>query len=152
VRPGPSPGGAFRIDRDGGWRHDGVEVTHPGVLRNLFENLRADGDTHYLAVGPARIPVSVDDAPFVVVRIEADPGTAAVRAHLSDGSVEPLAIESLDVDAQAVPRCRVKGGRFRARLSVAAWLQLTALAEAALESGEPVLRLGERSVPLGGHP
>ena len=27
----------------GAWRHDGVEVTHPGVLRNLYANLRAEG-------------------------------------------------------------------------------------------------------------
>jgi hypothetical protein len=56
------PPGTFRIDREGVWRHEGQEVTHPGVLRNLYANLRAEGGAHYLQVGPARIPVEVADA------------------------------------------------------------------------------------------
>ena len=71
----------FRIDREGAWRHDGVEVTHPGVLRNLYANLRADGRGHHLQVGPLRVPVHVDDAPFVVVRAET--GAAAGRPSRS---------------------------------------------------------------------
>ena len=47
-----------------------VEVTHPGVLRNLYANLRVDGTGHYLQAGPFRVPVQVDDAPFVVVRAQ----------------------------------------------------------------------------------
>jgi hypothetical protein len=46
--PDTSLSGAFRIDREGLWHHEGVEVTHPGVLRNLYANLRADGETHHL--------------------------------------------------------------------------------------------------------
>ena len=46
-------------------------MTHPGILANLRENLRVDDDGHYLQVGPARVPVEVEDAPFVVVRVEA---------------------------------------------------------------------------------
>jgi hypothetical protein len=64
----PALSGAFRIDRDGAWRHEGVEVTHPGVLRNLFANLRSDGEDYYLQVGSRRVPVQVDDTAFVVVR------------------------------------------------------------------------------------
>ena len=35
---GAIPPGTFRLDRDGVWRHEGIEVTHPGVLRNLYEH------------------------------------------------------------------------------------------------------------------
>jgi len=146
--PWTLPPGTFRIDRDGAWRHEGLEVTHPGVLRNLFDNLRATGDDHYLAVGPGRIPVTVDDTPFVVVRVEPGPDRARPRAHLTDGSVEPLDIDTLQVDAAAVPRCRVKGRRFRARLSIAAWLQLASMGEAEPGSAEVVLVLGDRRVRL----
>src|SRR5262249_60269906 len=75
VSAGPTPGsftlppGTFRIDRDGVWRHEGHEVTHPGVLRNLYANLRVDAAGHFLQVGPARIAVEVDDAPFVATRV-----------------------------------------------------------------------------------
>ena len=140
--------GAFRIDRDGAWRHEGVEVTHPGVLRNLYLNLREDGETYYLEVGPMRVPVQVDDAPFVVVRAEPGPGPGTVEAHLNDGSREPIDADTLVLDRHGVPYCRVKNARFRARLSVAAWLQLAALVEADPRSGEPVLVMGSRRFPL----
>jgi hypothetical protein len=53
----PGRSGAFRIDREGAWRHEGVEVTHPGVLRTLYLNLREDGEGYYLQAGPLRVPV-----------------------------------------------------------------------------------------------
>jgi hypothetical protein len=144
---GAIPPGTFRLDRDGVWRHEGIEVTHPGVLRNLYENLRAEGDRHYLQVGPARIPVELEDAPFVVVRLETA-ADGAVAGHLSDGTREAIDPETLVLDAAGVPYCRVKGGRFRARLSLPAWLQLAAHVESDPRAGGPVLALGPRRVPL----
>ena len=140
--------GAFRIDRDGAWHHEGVEVTHPGVLRNLYQNLREDGETYHLEVGPMRVPVQVDDAPFIVVRTEPESDRGTAEAHLSDGSREQIDADTLALDQHGVPYCRVKNGRFRARLSVAAWLQLAATVEADPRSGEPVLVLGRRRFPL----
>ncbi len=144
----PGLAGAFRIDREGAWRHDGVEVTHPGVLRNLYANLRADGEGYHLQAGPLRVPVHVDDAPFVVVRAEtgAEPGT--IEIHLNDGSQETLDAGTLVLDPRDVPYCRVKGGGFRARLSIAAWLQLAERIETDPESGAPALVLGARRIPL----
>ena len=145
----PGLAGVFRIDREGAWRHDGVEVTHPGVLRNLYANLRAEGESHHLQAGPVRVPVHVDDAPFVVVRAEAGSEPSVIELHLSDGSREPLDAGTLVVDSRGVPYCRVKGGGFRARLSVAAWLQLATRIETDPGSGAAVLRLGDRRIPLG---
>ena len=140
----PGLSGAFRIDREGVWRHEGVEVTHPGVLRNLYANLRADGEGYYLQAGPLRVPVLVDDAPFIVVRAEAGADLASLEVHLSDGSQEPLDAGTLVLDGRSIPYCRVKGGQFRARLSVAAWLQLAERVEADPGSEEPTLVLGAR--------
>ena len=154
--PGPGavgdPGlsGAFRIDREGAWWHEGVEVTHPGVLQNLYANLRADGESHHLQAGPLRIPVRVDDAPFVVVRAEPGPDPDTIEVHLSDGSQEPLEAGSLVLDRRGIPYCRVKGGRFRARFSVSAWLQLAEKVEVDPGSGEPALVLGGRRFVLRG--
>ena len=143
----PGLSGAFRIDREGAWRHEEVEVTHPGVLRNLYANLRVDSTGHYLQAGPFRVPVEVDDAPFVVVRAKTD-DPRAVQIHLSDGSRETLDPETLSLDGRSIPHCRVKGGHFRARFSVAAWLQLAGKVETDSTSGAPVLVVGDRRVPL----
>jgi hypothetical protein len=144
----PGPSGAFRIDRDGAWRHEGVEVTHPGVLRNLFANLRAEGDTYHLQTGPWRTPVQVDDTPYVVVRTAPGATPGSIDAYLSDGDQEPLDVESLVLDRRGTPYCRVKGGRFRARLSVAAWLQLAEKIDLDPVSGAHVLTLGDRRIVL----
>jgi hypothetical protein len=140
--------GAFRIDREGAWHHEDVEVTHPGVLRNLYANLRVEGARHHLQVGPYRVPVEVADTPFVVVRAETDVEAGTVEAHLSDGSAERLEVDTIRLDDTGVPYCRVKEGRFSARLSVAAWLQLAAGVEPDPASGEPVLTLGDRRIAL----
>ncbi|MBI2879417.1 MAG: DUF1285 domain-containing protein [Candidatus Rokubacteria bacterium] len=143
------PAGAFRIDRDGVWLHEGREVTHPGVLQNLFANLARDADGHCLRLGPRRIPVEVDDTPFVVVRLEI-PEIQADRIEpitlvLSDGSREPLDPRSLWIGPGNVPYCRVKGGTFEARVSLPAWLQLAERIEEDA-AGEPVLVLGRERV------
>jgi hypothetical protein len=146
------PPGTFRIDREGAWRHEGQEVTHPGVLRNLYANLHADATGHFLQVGPARIPVAVDDAPFVIHRVETRSGPEdaadSLSLHLTDGTHEPLDPATVRLDRHRVPYCRVKAGRFLARFSVAAWLQLAAFAEEEPGTGRPVLVLGARRVPL----
>jgi hypothetical protein len=146
------PAGTFRIDREGAWRHEGLEVTHPGVLRNLYANLRVEGDSHFLQVGPARIPVDVEDAPFVVTRIEVRdaPGDMLERlwGHLSDGSLEPLALESFWIGRRDTPYCRVKAGRFTARLSIAAWLQMVPFVDEGPRTGETTLVVGGQRVVL----
>ena len=152
--PGPFalPPGTFRIDRDGAWRHEGQEVTHPGVLRNLYANLRVDARGHYLQVGPARIAVELEDAPFVVTRVElagasGDP-TESMRIHLTDGTVEALDPAAIWLGPRDAPYVRVKGGRFHARLSVAAWLQLARFLEEEPGTGQPCLVIGPRRLPL----
>jgi len=150
------PEGAFRIDRDGVWLHEGREVTHPGILQNLFANLACDADGHCLRLGPRRIPVEVDDTPFVVVRIES-PGIQSdsresLNLILSDGSREPLDPRSLWLGPGDVPYCRVKGGAFAARLSLPAWLEL---AERLVEDeggGGPILVLGRERLRLPRRP
>ena len=146
----PGLSGAIRIDRDGVWHHEGVEVTHPGILRNLYANLRADGETYHLQTGPFRVPVDVADAPFVVVRAEVDRGGGTVEIHLTDGTRERLQPDTLHLDGQGVPRCRVKGGQFPARLSLAAWLQLAPMVEPDPGSGHAILVLADRRFVLRG--
>jgi hypothetical protein len=129
----------LRIDRDGVWFHDDAEVTHEGILANLRANLHVDERGHYLQVGPARVPVEVADTPFVVERVEIEGD--GLTATLNDLTREPVALDTLRVDGQGVPRCRVKGGRFAARFARAATYQLLQHVDAA---AGPALVLGGR--------
>ncbi|HUP35932.1 MAG TPA: DUF2946 family protein [Candidatus Limnocylindria bacterium] len=138
----------LRIDRDGVWFHDDAEVTHPGIIANLRENLRVDERGHYLQIGPARVPVEVEDAPYVVERVEVQ--GEGLAATLNDLTREPVALDTLRVDERGIPRCRVKEGRFAARLSRAATHQLLHHAQLDEGTGRSSLVLGGRRVPVPG--
>jgi hypothetical protein len=122
---GVPPGFALprlRIGRDGTWYDSDEEVTHPGIVANLWSNLRIDDRGHHLQVGPIRVPVEIDDVPFVVQRAERR--GEALELTLIDGSRELLDPAGLQLGAGEVPYCRVKGGRFEARFDRAATYQL----------------------------
>jgi uncharacterized protein len=147
MSPSPTPDPStwtlpkLRIDRDGNWFHDDAEVTHPGIIANLRDNLQVDERGHYLQIGPARVPVEVDDAPYVVERVEALGD--GLTATLNDLTREPVALDTLRVDERGIPRCRVREGRFDARLSRAATYQL-------LQHVQPDEGTGRSSLVLGG--
>ena len=137
----------LRIDRDGGWLHEGEEVSHEGVLASLREGLQVDAGGHFLQIGPVRVPVEVEDAPFAVVRFEPDGNCFAL--WLNDGSREALDPASLRLREGDVPYCRVKAGRFEARFSRAAAWQLLQHVEALPEGGPPALVVGGVRYALG---
>ena len=116
----------LRIDVDGEWFDDDVQVTHPGILANLRGNLRRDAQGYFIQTR-VRIPVRVDDVPWVVIRLE----RRGDRFHvlLNDGTGELEDAASVRDAAGGVPYCPVKDGAFEARLSRAATFQLWAVAE-----------------------
>jgi len=138
----------LRIDRDGAWFHEDEEVTHEGILANLRSNLQVDAQGHYLQVGPARVPVEVEDAPFVVLRVEREGDGLTIT--LNDLSREPLAPDTLRFSARGVPYCRVKNTRFEARLSRAAAYQLLQHVKSDAEGARAILVLDAARYELPG--
>ena len=135
----------LRIDRDGDWYDEGVQVTHPGILANLRGNLKKDAGGFFIQTR-VRIPVRVDDAPWVVTRIERRGD--ALHAILNDGTEERVDPATVRLGAGDAPYCTVKGGAFEARFSRAAAFQLLALADYDEASGRGALKLGGREYPL----
>jgi hypothetical protein len=137
----------LRIDRDGEWFHEGEEICHEGILGSLRQGLQVDAAGHFLQIGPVRVPVEVEDAPFAVVRFEAEGNGFAL--WLNDGSREALEPGSLRLREGDVPYCRVKGGRFDARFSRAAAWQLLQRVKEQPGGGPPTLAVGGRGYALG---
>lgn len=135
----------LRIDRDGDWYDDDVLITHPGLLANLRGNLRRDARGYFIQTR-VRIPVEVEDRPWVVVR--AEPRGERLRVVLNDGTEEEVDPGAVRLGPGDVPYCPVKQGAFEARLSRAAAFQLLALADYDERTGRGTLRLGGRRVPL----
>jgi hypothetical protein len=135
----------LRVDIDGDWYDDDVQVTHPGILANLRTNIRKDAVGYFIQTR-VRIPVQVDDVPWVVTRVE--PRAGRLHAILNDASEEDVDPGTIRLSRDGVPYCAVKGGAFEARLSRAAAFQLFALADYDEGSGRGVLRLGGPDVVL----
>jgi hypothetical protein len=132
----------LRIDRDGDWYDDDVEITHPGILANLRAGLRRDAAGHFIQTR-VRIPVEVEDAPFVVTRVKRV--GEALRAWLNDGTEFTLDPATIQIGADDVPRATVKDGALVARFSRAAAFQLLALTDLDEGGRREVLRLGGRA-------
>jgi hypothetical protein len=136
---------ALRIDAEGDWFDGDQPITHAGILANLRANLRRDAEGYFIQTR-VRIPVAVDDAPFLVVRIERRGD--ALHAFLSDSTDERVDPGTLRLGPGDVPYCAVKAGAFEARLARAAAYQLLSLADYDPLTGRGALRLGGRSYPL----
>jgi uncharacterized protein len=135
----------LRIDRDGEWYDEGVQITHAGVLANLRGNLRRDADGYFIQTR-VRIPVRVDDVPWVITRVER--AGNGLRAWVNDGSEEVLDPATLRIGAGDAPYAAVKGGAFEARFDRAAAWQLLQLAEYDEASGAGTLKLPGGDWPL----
>ena len=135
----------LRVDVEGEWWDDDVQITHHGVLANLRGNLKKDREGYFIQTR-VRIPVEVADAPFVVTRIERR--SESLHGWLNDGSEQPIDPATLRLGAGDIPYCAVKGGAFHARLSRAATFQLLALAQYDEPSGHGSLHLGGRDYAL----
>jgi len=135
----------LRVDVDGDWFDDDVAITHAGILANLRSLLKRDVEGYFIQTR-VRIPVEVDDVPFVVTRIERR--GESLHAFLSDGTEADVDPSTLRVGPDDVPYCAVKGGAFEARLSRAAAFQLLSLADYDEGTGRGALRLGGRDYPL----
>jgi uncharacterized protein len=135
----------LRIDVEGEWYDDDVQVTHPGVLANLRANLRRDSQGYFIQTR-VRIPVEVDDVPWVISRIEVRGDR--LHAYLNDGTEDDIDAATVRLGAGDVPYCPVKGGAFEARLSRAATFQLLALANYDERTGVGHLKVAGREYPL----
>ena len=135
----------LRIDRDGDWYDDDVQITHAGILANLRATLRRDADGYFIQTR-VRIPVEVEDVPWVITRLEHRDG--ALRAQVNDGSEETIDPASLRLGPRNVPYAAVKGGSFEARLGRAAAFQLLALADYDEGTERGTLRVGGREHTL----
>jgi uncharacterized protein len=135
----------LRVDVDGDWLDDDVAITHAGILANLRSLLKRDAQGYFIQTR-VRIPVEVEDVPFVVSRIERR--GEILHAFLNDGTEAGVDPASLRVGSDDVPYCAVKGGAFEARLSRAAAFQLLAMADYDEATGRGALRLGGREYPL----
>jgi hypothetical protein len=116
------------IDKDGKWFHNGAEMINRGIVLDFYSHLTIDDSGIYIIKrGNETCYVEVEDAPFIVTRVDfagADGKVERVRLSLIDETHETLEPETLIIGEGNILYCTIKQGLFRARFSRAAYYQL----------------------------
>ena len=61
----------LRIRRDGTWVHEGAPMTRARLVRLFSTILRREGDDFFLVTPAEKVRITVEDAPFVAVALDA---------------------------------------------------------------------------------
>lgn len=108
----------FKIDKEGVWYHEGVEITHERTYCYLNSLLQCDNHgVYYIEAEGNKWYVEVEDTPFIIVGIKLVQDNMGFIIKLNDATEEFLNPESLIIGKDNIPYCRVKNGRFEARFN-----------------------------------
>ncbi len=117
--------GKISFRRDGNWYSDDDRIDNPRIALLFSKSIRQNPDgSFYLQVAEERASITVEDTPYVVTTID-DDGHGGFIVVTNDGEREPLDPATLEVGAENVLYCRVKGGQFRARFLRSAYYHLS---------------------------
>ncbi|HET8647099.1 MAG TPA: hypothetical protein VFO85_16500 [Vicinamibacteria bacterium] len=137
----------LRVCPDGSWRVGEYHVIHPPSLRYFKSHLITENGGAYIVDGTQRMPVDVEGPAFRVVTLVLDADKEEARAVLDDGSVEPLTDGALGMNRESGQfECRVREGRFRARLGRGPHQVLLQHMEE--DAGGFFLRIGDRRIAV----
>ncbi len=138
--------GEIRLDREGRWFHRGEPFTNRKLVDLFNRSVRPlEGGGFVIQVGREIYPIHVEDTAYFVHAIDLTQSPAVIE--LSDGTSEPLALETLVYDDRGGFYCLVKSGRYRARFRRNLW---HALLDRIVERPDGIfLDLGDMSVRLG---
>lgn len=142
--------GEIRIDREANWYYNGLPIINQNIYRFFNQHVEhAPQGGYQLRVGNETCPLQVEETPFVVkfLWLVDSPGSGfAIR--LNDGTEEPFAVETLRISAGDVPYCRVRNGRFPARLLRPAWNALAPHIDSDERQSGWAIQLGDRRWPI----
>jgi len=134
--------------KDGWWYANDERIQNRRINVLFSQHLHKTPEGVYeIAIGWDKVAVVIDDAPYVVTRVTGD-SSQGLLLRLNDESEEPLDPTTLSMSQENVLYCRVKGGEHPARFLRPAYYQLTDHIQEETESGEFVLRLGDKTYPV----
>lgn len=113
---------SIRLDKNGNWFINDEPVTHKGISLFFSRSIIKENGGYWLKIGDVKIPVQVEDTPFIILSINRKKGKYFLL--LNDGTTEALDPATLEVGEQNVLYCYVKNGAHRARFSRPAYYQI----------------------------
>jgi hypothetical protein len=117
----------LRIDAEGRWFHEGVEIVRDDI-RVLFSRglVRRENGEYYVEIANDAFPVIVEDAPLIVARVTLN-SNGDIMLLLNDGAAERLEARTITF-RDNVPYCDVRSD-IEARFSRPAYYQLAEFIE-----------------------
>ena len=103
----------MRIARDGTWHYGGTPIGRPALVRLFASVLRRDDGRFVLVTPVEKVGITVEDAPFLAVELQGEPGTGLrLRTNLDEwvalGPDHPLRFDPGPAGALK-PYARVRG-------------------------------------------
>lgn len=103
----------IRIATDGSWHHEGARIGREAMVRLFSTILRKDADGIYLVTPVEKLKITVDDAPFVAVRVDREGEALRFTTNVGDvveaGPGNPIRVE-VAKDGEPRPYVHVRRG------------------------------------------
>ncbi|MGZ8363172.1 MAG: DUF1285 domain-containing protein [Caulobacteraceae bacterium] len=122
------------IRKDGLWLHEGTPIGRPELVRLFSTVLRKDADGYHLVTPVEKLKITVEDAPFVAVRVDREGEALRFVTNVGDvveaGPDHPIRVETDADTAEPRPYLHVRAD-LEALISRAVFYELIAMGEAA---------------------
>ena len=104
----------IRIRKDGVWFHEGTPIGREALVRLFSTVLRLDPDGYHLVTPAEKMKISVEDAPFIAVRVDRDGDVLRFTTNVGDeveaGPDNPIRVETDPVTGEPRPYVHVRRG------------------------------------------
>ena len=141
------------IQKDGAWRHEGALIGREALVRLFSTVLRKDPDGYWLVTPVEKMKITVEDAPFVAVRVDRDGDVLRFVTNVGDevvaGPEHAIRVETA-LDGEPRPYLHVRRG-LEALIGRAVFYELVAMAQERATPQGPQLGVssGGAWFPLG---
>lgn len=142
------------VRRNGQWLHDGAPIGREAMVRLFSTVLRRDPDGFHLVTPVEKMRISVEDAPFLAVRVDRLGDALRFLTNVGDetlaGPDNPLRVETDPTTGEPAPYVHVRRG-LEARLTRPVFYELVEMAQERETPEGPELGVSSQGVwfPLG---
>jgi hypothetical protein len=134
------------IKKSGLWFHEGTPIGREALVRLFSTVLRKDEDGIYLVTPVERMKITVEDAPFIAVRVDRDGETLRFTTNVGDeveaGPDNPIRVQMDEETGEPRPYLHVRRG-LEALIARPVFYELVEMAE--LRDGDEGRRYYVRS-------
>jgi len=102
------------IKRDGRWVHEGATIAREALVRLFSTVLRKDPDGFHLVTPVEKMRITVEDAPFIATRVDAEAGVLRFTTNVGDlveaGPENAIRLEADPATGEPRPYLHVRRG------------------------------------------